>query len=319
MVGALRSRELESDVPRLKRTLHTLKGTAAMMGLQLVAEQSHLLEEELSVEGRASDAQLEELGRRWQRIHQQLGSLTPPGERAIEVPVPEFSALLSRLSKEQLAPELLEQLESWRLEPAAAPLERLAEQARSLALRLGKQELQVSVRAERVRLDPLKWRGLFTELVHVVRNAVDHGIELPDARRAAGKPAGGRLVLGAQLAGGVLTFEVSDDGSGINWDILREKGRARGLPCSTEQELLEVLCTDGISSRAMAGEISGRGVGMAAVKQAVEQLKGRIEVRSSARGTTWLFTFPSRARTGLSQYPEASLASRSQAARSMRS
>lgn len=315
MVGALRSRELEADVPRLLRTLHTLKGNAAMMGLQLVAEQSHILEEELSAEGRASDAQLEELGRRWQRIHQHLGSLTPPSERAIEVPVPEFSALLSRLSKEQLPPELLEQLRSWRLEPALQPLERLAEQARSLARRLGKGELQISVRAERVRLDPLKWRGLFTELVHVVRNAVDHGIELPEARLAAGKPAAGQLVLGAQLTGGVLTFEVSDDGGGINWDVLREKGRARGLPCATEQELLEVLCTDGISSRARAGEISGRGVGMAAVKQAVEQLRGRIEVRSSERGTTWLFIFPARTRTGLSQYPEASLSSKSQAAR----
>ncbi len=315
MVSALCSRELEADMPRLKRTLHTLKGNAAMMGLQLVAEQAHILEEELSVEGRASDAQLEELGQRWQRIHQHLGKLTPPGERAIEVPVPEFSAVLARLSKEPLAPELLEQLESWRLEPAAKPLERLAEQARSLARRLGKGELQISVHAERVRLDPMKWHGLFTELVHVVRNAVDHGIESPEARVAAGKPTAGKLLLSAQLSGGVLTFEVSDDGCGINWDVLRERGRAHGLPCSTEQELLDVLCTDGISCRQRAGEISGRGVGMAAVKQAVEQLRGRIEVRSSASGTTWLFIFPSRARTGLSQYPEPSLSSKSQAAR----
>lgn len=319
MVAALRSRELEADMPRLERTLHTLKGNAAMMGLQLVAEQSHILEEELSLEGRLSDAQLEELESRWQRIHQHLGTLTPPNQRAIEVPLPEFSALLARLSKEQLPQELLEQLKSWRLEPAAQPLERLAEQARSLAQRLGKGELQISVRAERVRLDPLKWRGLFTELVHVVRNAVDHGIESPEARLAAGKPAGGHLALAAQLSGGVLTFEVSDDGGGINWDVLREKGRARGLPCSTDQELLELLCTDGISSRSSASEISGRGVGMAAVKQAVEQLKGRIEVRSSSRGTTWLFIFPSRARTGLSQYPEASLSSKSQAARLIQS
>jgi two-component system chemotaxis sensor kinase CheA len=315
MVGALRSRELEADEPRLRRTLHTLKGSAAMMGLQLVAEQSHILEEELSLEGRASDAQLEELERRWQRIHQHLGKLTPPGERAIEVPVPEYSALLTRLSKEQLPPELLEQLKSWRLEPAAQPLERLAEQARSLAKRLGKGELQISVRADRVRLDPLKWRGLFTELVHVVRNAVDHGIESPEQRHVAGKPAAGQLALSAQLNAGVLTFEISDDGGGINWDVLREKGLARGLPCSTEQELLDLLCTDGISSRSKASEVSGRGVGMAAVKQAVEQLKGRLEVRSSPRGTTWLFIFPSRARTGLSQYPEASLSSKSQAAR----
>ncbi|MEY4551201.1 MAG: hypothetical protein RL685_7396, partial [Pseudomonadota bacterium] len=315
MVGALRSRELESDVSRLQRTLHTLKGNAAMMGLQLMAEQCHILEEELSTEGRASDAQLEELANRWQRIHQHLGKLTPPGERAIEVPMPEYSALLARLGKEPLAPELLEQLKSWRLEPAVQPLERLAEQARSLGRRLNKGELLINVRADRVRLDPLKWRTLFTELVHVVRNAVDHGIESPEVRRAAGKPATGQLVLGAQLSGGVLTVEVSDDGGGIDWELLRQKGLARGLSCATEAELLDLLCTDGISSRAKASEISGRGVGMAAVKQAVEQLRGRIEVRSSPHGTSWLFIFPSRARTGLSQYPEAALSSKSQAAR----
>jgi len=123
-------------------------------------------------------------------------------------------------------------------------------------------------------------------------------------------------VLGAQLAHGMLSFEVSDDGGGIDWERIRERAQARGLPCATEQELLEVLCLDGVSSRTRATETSGRGIGMAAIKQCVKQLEGRIEVRSSKQGTTWLFQFPWRARSGgASQYPDASLSSRSQVTR----
>jgi len=316
MVSAIVSRALDSDLARLKRTLHTLKGNNAMMGLALLAEQCHLLEDELDSDGATSDAGLLELSRRWQRIHQQVTKFAPAGERAVEIPAAELTSALSRLSKEALPPELLEQIRSWRLEPAVYPLERLADQARSLAQRLGKGELEVTVRADRVRLDAQKWRGLFSELVHVVRNAVDHGIESPELRRAAGKPARGQLLLAAQLSNGLLSFEVSDDGGGIDWESIRERGQTLGLPCETEPELLDLLCHDGISTRTDTTETSGRGIGMAAVKVCVEQLKGRIEVRSSERGTTWLFQFPTRTRPGgASQYPEASLSSRSQVTR----
>jgi len=179
MVGAICSRSLDGDGQRLARTLHTLKGNAAMMGLSLVAEQCHQLEDELSAGEPCSEAGLEELSRRWQRIQQQIAPFAPSAERAIEVPAAEFASALARLGKEAIAPELLEQIKSWRLEPASQLLERLAEQARALAQRLGKGELEVSVRAERVRLDSQKWRGLLSELVHVVRNAIDHGIEPP--------------------------------------------------------------------------------------------------------------------------------------------
>jgi two-component system chemotaxis sensor kinase CheA len=316
MIGALHSRALEGDPPRLVRTLHTLKGNAAMMGLSRLAQQCHELEEELSSSARCSDEGLDELSRCWQRIHEQIARFAPTGERAIEVPAPEFASALARLAKEPIAPELLEQIKNWRLEPASQLLERLAEQARALAQRLGKGELEVVVRAERVRLDGQKWRSFFNELVHVVRNAIDHGIEAPEQRRATGKSPQGQLVLGAQLAGGVLSFEVSDDGAGIDWELMRERGQARGLPCATEQELLEVLCLDGVSSRTQTTETSGRGIGMAAVKQCVKQLDGRIEVRSSKQGTTWLFQFPARTRPGgASQYPEASSSAKGQVTR----
>jgi chemotaxis protein histidine kinase CheA len=116
------------------------------------------------------------------------------------------------------------------------------------------------------------------------------------------------------MVAGALTFEVSDDGAGIDWDGIRERGQARGLACATELELLEVLCQDGITTRSQTTETSGRGIGMAAVRQCVEQLEGRIEVHSSEQGTTWLFQFPSRPRLG-SQFPDATLSSKSQVTR----
>ena len=120
-------------------------------------------------------------------------------------------------------------------------------------------------------------------------------------------------MLSAQLSNGLLSFEVRYDGGGIDWELIRERGLALGLPCQTEPELLDLLCHDGISTRSHTTETSGRGIGMAAVKQCVEQLKGRMEVRSSEQGTSWLFQFPTRSRPGgASQYPEATLSSRSQ-------
>jgi chemotaxis protein histidine kinase CheA len=204
-----------------------------------------------------------------------------------------------------VAPGLLDQIRSWRFEPATAALGRLAEQSRALADRLGKGGLQVTVRAEHVRLDPNKWRLVLSGMVHLLRNAVDHGIESPEERLAAGKSAAGHVVLGAQLSSGMLSFEISNDSRGIDGDSIRRRGKARQLHCSTESELLAVLCTDGVSTKDESSDVSGRGVGMAAVKECIDQLGGRLEVHSSNQGTPWLIHFP-RPRVG-SQFPDATL------------
>jgi len=143
-----------------------------------------------------------------------------------------------------------------------------------------------------VRLDMQHWSPFFAELVHVVRNAVDHGLEPPGERVALGKPTRGSLVLKASVEREQLTFEISDDGRGIDWDAIVERAKSKGLPHSSQAELLDALCADGITTCANPSEISGRGVGMAALRQRLDALAGRLEVRSATGvGTSWFMRF----------------------------
>jgi len=294
MVDAICTRRLESDSIVHKRTLHTLKGNAASMGLTVVARICHGLEDELGEEGAISEATLAELSTRWQAISEHIASFTGnSSQRVIEIPEAEYTALVSRLSKETAQTDVLHQVLSWQLEPVSKPLRRLADQAQALARRLDKGEVRVEIQGNGVRLDPEAYGSFFSELVHVVRNAVDHGLESPDEREARSKPRCGTLVLKAQVSGNALTFEIGDDGRGIDWDAVARKAGDLGLPNKTPQDLLQALCRDGVSTRESVSETSGRGVGMAAFKHQVELLGGRLEVRSSRGvGTSWIIRLP---------------------------
>jgi two-component system chemotaxis sensor kinase CheA len=128
--------------------------------------------------------------------------------------------------------------------------------------------------------------------VHIVRNAVDHGLEGAGERLALGKPASGRLVFKARIESDTLTFEITDDGRGIDWAAIAERAKELGLPHGNQAELLQALCADGLTTRGIASELSGRGVGMASLQQRVKQLQGRLEVRSAKGvGTSWFVRF----------------------------
>ncbi|HYJ09319.1 MAG TPA: Hpt domain-containing protein, partial [Polyangiaceae bacterium] len=283
-----------SDTLALRRALHTLKGNAGMMGLTLVAGLCHDLETQLAEDGSMKPRTLSELRARWKIITNHIATFLGHGsQRVIEVPEAEYAALVSRFSKTDRQSALLSQLLSWQLEPASKPLARLGEQARSLARRLGRGEIDVDVSGEDVRLDKDYWAPFFTELVHVIRNAVDHGLEPQSERLSLGKRAHSSLALKARVEEDRLTFEVTDDGRGIDWSTIVDRAKARGLPYSTHAELVDALCTDGITTRLSANQISGRGVGMASFRQRLDSLGGRLEVRSTrGGGTSWLMHFP---------------------------
>jgi len=295
MVEQICTRNLDDDMVVLKRTIHTLKGNSASMGMAVVARLCHALEEQLAQTNTTSDKTLSELFERWNAVNDHIAAFSGNvSQRVIEVPESEYASLVSRLSEDMaVRPDLFHQVLSWQLEPAVKPLKRLAEQAKQLARRLEKGELRVEVEATGVRLDPDAWSPFFAELTHVVRNAVDHGVEPDSERRANGKPVQGTLVLKAAVAASVLTFEIGDDGRGIDWEAIARKAKEHDLPHATQADLLEALCSDGISTRAAVSATSGRGVGMAAIRQRVRALGGRIEVRSVRNvGTHWLIRFP---------------------------
>jgi HAMP domain-containing protein/HPt (histidine-containing phosphotransfer) domain-containing protein len=294
MMEEITSRRPDRDLASLKRTLHTLKGSSGMMGFTVVARLCHTLEDQLAEGGKMQESTVRDLTSRWGAIADHVARFAGTmGQRMIEIPESEYTALVSRLSRNERQEDVLHQVLSWQLEPASRSLLRLADQAKALSRRLGKGELDVEVIGSAVRLDPDIWGSFFSELLHVVRNAVDHGFPPVDERHENGTAPRHTLILRAETVNDTLTFEVTDDGRGIDWSAIEEKARARGLPHATPAELLAALCADGVTTREQVTETSGRGVGMAAFRRRVEAMRGRLEVRSSpGAGTSWYARFP---------------------------
>ena len=132
--------------------------------------------------------------------------------------------------------------------------------------------------------------GLYDPLLHLVRNAVDHGIEAPPVRRKAGKPDNGTIEISAQKSLGSLELRVKDDGTGIDWSTLREKAKKRGIDAS---DTIGLLSTPGLSTSQTPSELSGRGVGLDVVVQRIRSAGGTVDVESEAGvGTTFVVTIP---------------------------
>jgi two-component system chemotaxis sensor kinase CheA len=130
-----------------------------------------------------------------------------------------------------------------------------------------------------------------------VRNSVDHGIEMPEVRVAAGKPATGSVYLNAYHKGGNITVEVADDGGGLNKDKILAKARSRELigpnDVLTDEQIYDLIFLPGFSTAEQTTDISGRGVGMDVVRRNIKDLGGTIEVRSTpGRGSRFIITLP---------------------------
>jgi ligand-binding sensor domain-containing protein/HPt (histidine-containing phosphotransfer) domain-containing protein len=282
------------DPSKLKRLLHTLKGNAGMHGLQRIVETCHRAETELELDDAVRVETMGLLQDHWTKVAQALRAVTGGDGRAvIELSTADLDDLARRVQCGAQARELLSELVRLRWEPVERPLARLAEHGRALALRLKDLEIDVQVLADDLRLDPERWNPLWSTLVHLVRNAVDHGLETAEERASAGKPVRAMLRLEARRRDGGLRLEIEDDGHGIDWEALRRLCRKRGLPNETRAELFEVLLRPDVSSREQVTETSGRGVGLAAVAASVSELGGTLAVESEpGRGTLWILQLP---------------------------
>jgi light-regulated signal transduction histidine kinase (bacteriophytochrome)/HPt (histidine-containing phosphotransfer) domain-containing protein/two-component sensor histidine kinase len=263
------------------RSLHTLKGNAAVLGLTRLVELCHDLEERLRDRGpdeavteTDSSAVDAELARVLVLVHDLAGEAAL--ER-VEISSGELARAIALLDGASNA-EALDELRRWTLVPVTRPLHNLAMRARSLGRELGK-DIEVVVVAGDLRIEPEAFEPLWTALVHAVSNAVDHGIEHEAKRLEAGKPARGRLTLSASgPASGWLELEVSDDGGGVDFDTVREAARRRGLPCATRGDLEEALFADALSTRNEVTSVSGRGVGLAALRATCVKMGGTVEL-----------------------------------------
>lgn len=202
-------------------------------------------------------------------------------------------------SLEQLT-TLLRQLQgtclALRLVKVADTFSRVRRTARDIARQLGK-HVEVHLSGEEVELDKTVLDGLSAPLMHLVRNALDHGLETPNERRAAGKPESGRLVLEARREGRRVVIEITEDGRGLNLSKIRDRALSIGLlqpqQQPTREELIALIFLPGFSTAKEVSDLSGRGVGMDVVRQAVQALGGTVTVRTDAgKFTTFLLHLP---------------------------
>jgi two-component system chemotaxis sensor kinase CheA len=178
-------------------------------------------------------------------------------------------------------------------------LERQRTAGEALAAELGK-EVDFVIEANDVRLEPRAAEAVDMAVLHLVRNALDHGIESPTARAAAGKPPQGRLRIRAdEIAGNVIVL-VEDDGGGIDVEAVRAAANARGLTGNrpaTDRELLELLFQPGFTTRADVSDVSGRGVGLDAVKAGIVKVGGTVRVTNQpGAGATMTIVVPASVR-----------------------
>jgi two-component system, chemotaxis family, sensor kinase CheA len=183
-----------------------------------------------------------------------------------------------------------------RMVPVGQIYSKLARAARKLARELGK-EVELSLRGEETELDKMMVEELTDPLMHIIRNALDHGIEPAAERIAKGKNPVGRVTLNAYQQGNSVVLDVSDDGRGIDPERIREVAVSRGLVGDKEvvdqQRAYELMFTAGFSTAAEVSEISGRGVGLDVVKKNIQELKGTIDVFTRlGEGTTFRVSLP---------------------------
>jgi two-component system chemotaxis sensor kinase CheA len=284
------------QTPLVVRAVHTLKGNCAIFNAASVAEAAHELETRLSESARPpSAADLEPLRVAWRVYAERVRSLGAiEGTRGVEVSREELDELIFAAGKRVPYPQLTALLSRLRYERASVRLRRVAEQLEALAQRLGKSPVHVEVQAsDDVRFPTERWATFWSNFVHVVRNAIDHGVEPGAERLARGKSPEARVLLSAVCDGAQLVVEVSDDGRGIAWERVRDRARSLGLPHESPEELTEALFTEGVSTASSVTAISGRGVGLTAIRDATRALEGRISVLSTeGQGTCFRFEFP---------------------------
>jgi two-component system chemotaxis sensor kinase CheA len=192
--------------------------------------------------------------------------------------------------------ELQESVMRIRMLSIASVFNRFPRLVRDLERKLGKQ-VKLELHGEHTELDKTVLEKIGDPLVHLVRNAIDHGLESPEKRRAAGKSETGTLKLNAYHEGGNIVVQISDDGAGLNRAAIVAKAEQRGLVTAgqelSDEEVAELIFQPGFSTAAQATDLSGRGVGMDVVRRNVRDLGGSVGVRSVAgQGSTFTIALP---------------------------
>lgn len=197
---------------------------------------------------------------------------------------------------ERLSSDLRDSTLGIRMLPIGTTFSKFRRLVRDLSSELGK-EIELVTHGEETELDKTVLERLGDPLVHLIRNSIDHGIDSPEERKLAGKRPEGQILLEAEHSGSEVLIRITDDGKGMNSDLIRQKAVEKGLIQAdselSEQECLKLIFLPGFSTAAKVTNISGRGVGMDVVQRAIDSLRGVIEIKSTlGQGTTITIRLP---------------------------
>lgn len=272
------------------RELHTLKGNTGLFGLVRTARFLHNLEDlVLREERELNDFDRRQLVDHWQQVEALVTPLLVD-VTTIRLSRPTYEEVLLAVSNGEPHPQLRARMMEWAYEPVHKRFSIFAEQIVGLAERMGKKGVTVQIIDGGLRLPTEHLAPFWSSFPHLIRNAVDHGIESAEERRSLSKPERAVIELASRVENGELVIEIADDGRGLDWSAVAARARDKGLPDQSREDLEAAIFVDGVTTRSEASEVSGRGVGLSAVRAAVLAIGGRIRVDSVPnRGTRFSF------------------------------
>ena len=295
------------EAQSLLSTIHTFKGNCGFFGFADTQEVAHDFEYAISdaqVLGDEIDYQdlSLDLKRAYYRelnvIVESLGRGWLEEAGGIVIPRPVYDKVAKYLARKYSSETtMVDVLEHYRKMPLKDLFSRFPFVAQATADRLGKRIAPMMISGGDLRVVPDRIDGLVSACIHIVNNMVDHGIEMTYLRESQGKPPEGRLSLNIVREANAVVFRFRDDGQGVSFPDVESRAKALGLiaddAAPTPQQLLQVLFQSGFSTREEATEVSGRGIGLAAVRVEAERLGGRVEVQTKQNvGTIFEITLP---------------------------
>lgn len=281
------------DDQERRRAIHTLKGNASLFGLDSMSAACHALESKMSDGLVAAARDLAPVVLRWEKIIMFAHMLVGEHRDVLEISTTELDNVLADLVAANASPEALASVAALRLEPAERRLQSLGAHVTRLGARFDK-EIEVRVESDGSRLEARRFEPIWSALAHTLRNAIDHGIEPPDERALVGKSACGIVTLRARHEAGSFEIEIEDDGRGMDWVALQKRFAARNIQASTVDEIIHALLRHGASTAKEITDISGRGVGMSALHEAVDAMGGVVRIDSTLGvGTRIIVSVPS--------------------------
>lgn len=278
------------DEAEVWRAVHTLKGNCGLFGISSVAELCHKIEDQMAEEKTGITVQSRDaLKSKWNELSTRVRAFTGD-ESNVVVEERELLDTLVKIKNGLSKSEIINMISSWRYEPMTLRFKRFSEQASTVAERLGKHPLKIEIKESNLRLPQQKWSSFWAAFTHAIRNAIDHGIAPPEERSASTTPY---LRFTAEVRQDHIFVAIEDNGRGIDWERVKQKSQAKGLPAQTRSDLVQALLSDGFSTKDQANTISGRGVGMGSLFHECSRLGGTMEIISeTGKGTTLAFKFP---------------------------